>query len=40
MVAGVKINELNVKSRKPNMVRVVLKVREKFLKITIKKFRL
>ena len=40
LVAGVKINELNVKSRKPNMVRVVLKVREKFLKITIKKFRL
>lgn len=40
LVAGVKINELNVKSRKPNMVRVVLKAREKFMKITIKKFRL
>lgn len=38
--AGVKTNELNVKSRKPNMVRIVPNVRDKFLKITIKKFRL
>lgn len=38
--AGVKTNELNVKSRKSNMVRIVPNLRDKFLKITIKKFRL